>query len=140
MAQSNLRLRGSTCIRVKTTQVILSPNISHPPKEKNLSAYPELDAYYQTGEPLVCELEVSPYWCEFWPKDELDEYNRSYEVAEYAPDHFGFATSGGGEMFAFSPSRAIVVLPFIGMESDQAKEIAPSWQQFKQLLRRFHGS
>ena len=35
----------------------------------------ELLAYYAAGKPLVCDLDVSPYLCEFWPVDELTKYN-----------------------------------------------------------------
>jgi hypothetical protein len=34
-------------------------------------------------------------------------------LAYYAPGYFGFATSGGGEMFALLPSGEVVCLPFM---------------------------
>jgi hypothetical protein len=95
----------------------------------------ELLAYYSAGKPLVCELDANPYLCEFWPQEELSRYNVEYEVPLYAPGFFGFATSGGGEMFALSPSDAIVCLPFIGMEPAAATPVAPSWAAFKGMLR-----
>jgi hypothetical protein len=58
-----------------------------------------------------------------------------YEVPQYAPGFFGFATSGGGEMFAISPAGEIVCLPFIGMEPAVALLIAPSWSAFEGMLR-----
>jgi len=101
--------------------------VIHPPSE--------LLAYYATGESLVCELDEIPYFCEFWPEDELTKYNQEYEVPTYAPGYFGFATSGGGEMFAFSPEGKVVRLPFIGMEPNAALSIAPSWVAFVRMLR-----
>ena len=95
----------------------------------------ELLDYYSVGKPLNCELEANPYVCEFWPQMELSKFNDQYEVPLYAPGFFGFATSGGGEMFAFSPSGAIVCLPFIGMEPAVATPIAPSWEAFEQMLK-----
>jgi hypothetical protein len=95
----------------------------------------ELLAYYARGKPLVCELDVQPYCCEFWPKDELDKINSEYQVPVYAPGFFGFATSGGGEMFAISPSQEIVCLPFVGMEPSVALPVANSWPEFESLLR-----
>lgn len=95
----------------------------------------ELDKYYASRRPLVCELDKNPYLCEFWPKEELDQYNKDYEVEKYAPGYFGFGTSGGGEMYAISPSGSIVILPFIGMEPSVAIEVAPSWQEFERMLR-----
>lgn len=95
----------------------------------------ELLAYYAAEKPLVCELDVNPYLCEFWPLEELSQYNVEYEVPQYAPGFFGFATSGGGEMFAISPSGEVVRLPFIGMASDTARTIAPSWPVFEGMLQ-----
>ncbi len=99
------------------------------------SASSELIAYYLSGKPLVCELEVNPYLCEFWPQAELNQYNLEYEVPQYAPGFFGFATSGGGEMFAISPTGSIVCLPFIGMEPVVALPIAPTWSVFEGMLQ-----
>lgn len=95
----------------------------------------ELIAYYAAGKPLVCELDANPYLCEFWPMEELAKYNLEYEVPQYAPGYFGFATSGGGEMFAVAPAGEIVRLPFIGMEPAVALPIAPSWAAFEGMLR-----
>ncbi|TXG86389.1 MAG: hypothetical protein E6R14_03095 [Thermomicrobiales bacterium] len=95
----------------------------------------ELIAYYAAGKPLVCELDANPYLCEFWPIEELAKYNLEYEVPKYAPGYFGFATSGGGEMFAVAPTGEIVRLPFIGMEPAVARPIAPSWAAFEGMLR-----
>ena len=96
---------------------------------------PELLAYYAAGKPLVCDLDTSPYLCEFWPVDELAKYSLEYEVPKYAPGYFGFATSGGGEMFAFAPSGEVVCLPLIGMEPAVALPVAPSWAEFEAMLR-----
>ena len=78
---------------------------------------------------------TTPFLCEFWPQAELESYDSDYQVELYAPGFLGFATSGGGEMFAFSPSGAIVCLPFIGMEPEEALLIAPTWIEFENLLR-----
>ena len=95
----------------------------------------ELLANYAAGKPLVCELDANPFLCEFWPQDALSNYNVEYEVPLYAPDYFGFATNGGGEMFALSPSGAVVCMPFIGMEPAVALPVAPSWAAFEGMLR-----
>jgi hypothetical protein len=99
------------------------------------SATPELLAYYAEGKPLECKLDVQPYLCEFWPQDELDKINGEYQVPIYAPGFFGFATSGGGEMFAISPGNEIVCLPFIGMEPSVALLVAKSWAEFEDMLK-----
>lgn len=97
---------------------------------------PELLAYYASGKPLVCELEANPYRCEFWPLESLGQFNVEYEVPEYAPGFFGFASGGGGEMFALSPTGEIVCLPFIGIEPAVALPLAPSWAAFELMLRK----
>lgn len=84
----------------------------------------EVAAYYNAGRPLVCEIDIQPWLCEFWPLDELITYNNDYEVKKYAPGYFGFATSGGGEMYALSPSGAVVCLAFIGMSPNEELPIA----------------
>jgi hypothetical protein len=91
--------------------------------------------YLNSPAPKVCELNESPFLCEFWGPDELDTFNREYEVLQYAPGHFGFATSGGGEMYAIDPCGKIVCLPFIGMEPSAALVIANDWPTFLTKLR-----
>jgi hypothetical protein len=92
-------------------------------------------AYHQAGRPLDCEIDAEPWRCEFWPLAELVQCNADYEVARYAPGYFGFATSGGGEMYAFSPAGAIVCLAFIGMSPAEELAVAPSWAGFERMLK-----
>ncbi|MDO8332100.1 MAG: hypothetical protein Q7T36_16670 [Fluviicoccus sp.] len=94
-----------------------------------------LATYFADGKPLVCELDVSPFICEFWEQDELLQFNQEYEVPVLAPGYFGFGTSGGGEMFAIALDGAVVCLPFIGMEPKVAMELASSWEAFELMLR-----
>jgi len=100
-----------------------------------MSVPSELLAYYASGKPLVCELDASPFGCEFWPLEELSTYNFEYQVPTYAPGYLGFATSGGGEMFAISPTGAVVCLPFIGMRPSEAMQLASTWPAFERMLR-----
>ena len=94
----------------------------------------EVVQYHAAGKPLFCKLKVQPWLCEFWPVEELAKYNVEYEVPQYAPGYFGFATSGGGEMFAVSPGGAVVCLPFIGMSPTDELHISDSWPAFVALL------
>lgn len=96
----------------------------------------ELDAYLQSRKPQVCELDAQPWLCEFWPLAELEKYNREYQVGLYAPGYFGFATSGGGEMYAVSPAGKVVCLAFVGMSPHEELVIAGSWAEFEAMLRR----
>lgn len=99
------------------------------------SVAPELLRYYASGKPLACELDSNPLICEFWPRDQLHEYNDLYQVPLYAPGFFGFGTNGSGEMLAIAPSGAVVCLPLIGMEPSAAWQVADSWQSFEAMLR-----
>ncbi len=94
----------------------------------------EIAAYHNAGLPLTCEIDVQPWFCEFWPLDKLLAYNLDYEVETYAPELFCFATSGGGEMYALTSSGAIVCIPFVGMAPQESLQIAESWLQFIAML------
>jgi hypothetical protein len=95
----------------------------------------ELSQYHSSGAALNRELEVSPWLCEFWPIAQVEHWNEQYEVSKNAPGYLGFATSGGGEMYAFSPSGTIVCLAFIGMSPREELQVAPSWNVFREMLR-----
>jgi hypothetical protein len=95
----------------------------------------DLVRYHGSGAPLICELDLQPWRCEFWPLAEVAALNEAYSVEEFAPGYVGFASSGGGELFAFSPSGAIECLPFVPMSPAEALPIAPAWAQFERLLR-----
>lgn len=74
-----------------------------------------------------------------WPVERLRELNSAYQVEEYAPGLLLFGSDGGGEAFAFdmrSPAKPIVYVPFVGMEQDLARPIAPNFTEFLQDLRR----
>jgi hypothetical protein len=98
-----------------------------------MEAPAELLSYLQSGLPLICEV-GGEMDCEFWPIEDLVTFNREYEVPRYASGYFGFATNGGGEMFAFGPEGEVVCLPFIGMEPKSARRIAGSFNEFRELL------
>ena len=95
----------------------------------------ELVEYHAVGGAQACELPISPHMCEFWPPEEVGRYNSEYQVPELAPGFLGFATSGGGEMLAVSPSGTIVSFPFIGMAPSEALLVAENWAQFLALLQ-----
>lgn len=86
--------------------------------------------YLQSGAPRFGNLADFPLYFEIWSEDEIDRWNREYEVETYAPGFYGFAGDGGGEMYAFGPEGAIYALPLIGMEARVAKRLAGSWAEF----------
>lgn len=73
----------------------------------------------------------------FWAVDELAQFNKDYEVTEYAPGFFLFGSNGGGEAFAYNLRKLppeIVMLPFIGMEPKHAKKLAATFKEFIRVL------
>ena len=44
---------------------------------------------------------MQPGWFQLWPADKVLEYHYGYEVPQYLPGFFAFASSGGGDLFVF---------------------------------------
>jgi hypothetical protein len=65
-----------------------------------------------------------------WPLDKVYEYNRDYQVADFAPGFLCFGSNGAGELLAFDERGAIYCLPAIGMEPKYATPVANSWSEF----------
>jgi hypothetical protein len=95
----------------------------------------ELIQYHGSGAALCREVTVSPWRCEFWPLAQIETSNEKYEVESRAPGYIGFGSSGGGEMYAFSPRGAIVCLAFVGMSPREELQVAASWTAFEGMLR-----
>jgi hypothetical protein len=93
--------------------------------------------YHRSGRPLICEIGIGGERrdCEFWALDDFLAFNREYQVSNYAPGFIGFATNGGGEMFALSPEGKVVCLPFIGMSPAVQLVVADSWDEFAKGLK-----
>ena len=75
----------------------------------------------------------------FWRLGELVEMNKAYQVEEYAPGLFIFGSDGGGEAYAFDArtlAMPIVSVPFVGMELNLARVIAPSFEGFLEVLSK----
>jgi hypothetical protein len=61
--------------------------------------------YLQNGEPRCGELPDFPSWFEPWPEENLEQFNKKYQVEEHAPGFFGFGTNGGGECSLLDPTE-----------------------------------
>ena len=74
-----------------------------------------------------------------WKAEELEIFNREYEVDQYAPGLLLFGSNGSGEAYGFdtrSVAMPIVRVPFIGMELQYAEPIADSFTDlFRQLAK-----
>ena len=95
-------------------------------------------SYLRSDAPRCGELPDFPLRFEIWPEDQMEQWNLEYQVEECAPGFYGFASDGGGEMYAFGPDGAIYALPFIGMEPKVAKRLAGSWTELERKIIKKH--
>jgi cell wall assembly regulator SMI1 len=68
-----------------------------------------------------------------WSIEELAQFNKEYQIEEYAPGLILFGSDGGGEGFAFDRRTlpaTIVQVPFIGMELNYARLMAANFDEF----------
>jgi hypothetical protein len=74
-----------------------------------------------------------------WKAEEVPDFNREYEVHEYAPGILLFGSDGAGEGYGFdtrTPAMPIVRVPFIGMDLRYATPVAANIQEmFLELAR-----
>lgn len=73
-----------------------------------------------------------------WKISELLQFNREYEVQDYAPGLLVFGSSGGGEAYAFDlrvkGKNSVVSVPFVGMDLKEAVLIAETFDGFLEHL------
>ena len=87
--------------------------------------------YCENGAPLSGETDLE--WADYFdlePLDKIAELNIDIEIEKHAPGFYAFASNGSGEVFVFSESGAIYLLPLIGMAADAAIFITNSWEEF----------
>jgi hypothetical protein len=78
-----------------------------------------------------------------WKVQELESFNREYEVERYAPGLFLFGSNGSGEGFAFDTRETpykVVQVPFIGMSLECATDVADSFLNLLERMSRSDGS
>lgn len=84
------------------------------------------------------DLALDPCWVCFWSAEQVVEWNKDYEVAEYLPGFFGFGSNGGGELLAFKVSDSgdwpIYMIPFVPMEAEYAERIAEDFEEFRNAI------
>ncbi len=98
---------------------------------------PEEYVRYCAGDgPKEGGLSVQPLWFQLWLPDQVEQLNRDYQVAEFAPGFLGFGSNGGGELLAFDASGRIFMIPFVGMCPEDARRVADSWSQFAEKMER----
>jgi hypothetical protein len=90
------------------------------------------------------ELGVDPGWFQIWPAEQVIQLNEGYKVTENIPGYFAFGSNGAGEMLVFDARSeqpwSVAMIPFIHMQSYEAKIIAPDFEAFvRQMGREFAG-
>ncbi|UIP30410.1 SMI1/KNR4 family protein [Photobacterium sp. TLY01] len=85
---------------------------------------------------LEGELAVEPEWYVLWRPEELEEFNRDYQIDEYAPGFLAFGGNGGGELLVVNKSKEVFYMPCIGMAPDTAIKIANNLQEFKGYMQQ----
>jgi len=98
---------------------------------------PEEYARYCAGDgPKEGGLSVHPLWFHLWQPDQVEQLNRDYQVAEFAPGFLGFGSNGGGELLAFDAAGRVFMIPFVGLCAEDARPVAGSWSQFVEKMER----
>lgn len=66
-----------------------------------------------------------------WEDSELVQFNKEYEVLEYAPNFFFIGSNGGGAGLAYKMSdNKLYSMPFIGMSEDDAVLVSDNFNDF----------
>lgn len=80
------------------------------------------------------EIDMEPGYLILWKAEEIHQLNRDYEVLKWAPGFCGFGSNGGGELivfdFRFNSEPRVCMIPMIGMEPNDAIELAPNFEFF----------
>jgi hypothetical protein len=72
-----------------------------------------------------------------WAVEELEPFNRGYEVESYCPELLLFGSNGSGEAYAFdkrSTPWPVVQVPFVGMDYSLCAVIGNSFSEFIEAL------
>jgi hypothetical protein len=93
-------------------------------------------SYFAGDGPKEGGLAIAPRWFQLWPPNEVAHMNQMYKVQEFAPGFLGFGSSGGVELLAFDENGRVVMIPFIGMSSNEAQPVADSWSEFVEKIER----
>ena len=72
-----------------------------------------------------------------WKVEELQQFNRDYEVAKYLDNVLLIGSSGGGDAYGFDVARVpwrVIRVPFVGMEPRLVELVAPTFSEFLEVL------
>lgn len=98
---------------------------------------PEEYVRYCAGDgPKEGGLSVQPLWFQLWPAGQVEQLNREYRVAEFAPGFLGFGSNGSGELLAFDATGRVFMIPLVGMSAEDARPVADSWSELLEKMER----
>lgn len=72
-----------------------------------------------------------------WKVEDLQPFNKDYEVANYLDNVLLIGSSGGGDAYGFDTEKKpwqVIRVPFIGMEPKVVESVAPTFYEFLQVL------
>ena len=75
----------------------------------------------------------------FWQIEELEEFNREYEVANYCNGLLLIGSNGSGEAYGFDTRQTpwpVVQVPFVGMDDSLVEKMGGSFKEFLTSLGR----
>lgn len=76
---------------------------------------------------------IGEHYLVLWRVEDFLQFNQEYELFKYAPGLLAFASTGGGEGFAFSIENVpgkVFQIPFIGLSLAGAIPVADSFEHF----------
>jgi N-acetylglucosamine-6-phosphate deacetylase len=82
------------------------------------------------------ECEDFDRYFDLWPEEDVEQFNKEYEVPVLAPGFVAFATNGGGELYVFDQNEQVSELPCIGMQPQYASLIATTWSEFEARIKK----
>jgi hypothetical protein len=72
-----------------------------------------------------------------WRVEDLQQFNKDYEVDEYLDNVLLIGSSGGGDAYGFDIEKkpwSIIRVPFVGMEPRLVESVAPTFSDFLEVL------
>lgn len=73
-------------------------------------------------------------YLELWAFEDIDELNKDYEVAEFLSDIVLVGSDGGDTAYGINQKGEFVEVPFIGMDNEEVKEVAVSFDDFIEYI------
>jgi hypothetical protein len=82
------------------------------------------------------ELITDNNYVSLWPLTDMIRLNKEYNVEQYAPEFFIFASDGGDEAYAIEKTTGYIYeMPFVGMSVTTAILRAKTFNEFLNLIK-----